>query len=103
MPRRSSSPRHDAPTVPSLSVVVATYEWPAALDAVLLALSDQTDDGFDVVVADDGSGPADGRGRRHAGSTVFGDRLQHVRQPDEGFRLARVKNLGAQAAAASSS
>jgi glycosyltransferase involved in cell wall biosynthesis len=81
----------------SLSVVVATYEWPAALDAVLFGLSEQTDVEFDLVVADDGSGPetvAVVDRWRHA----FGDRLTHVRQEDEGFRLARVKNLGTRAA-----
>ena len=41
----------------ALSVVVSTYERPDALDAVLWALSEQTDSDFDVVVADDGSGP----------------------------------------------
>jgi glycosyltransferase involved in cell wall biosynthesis len=84
-------------SLPSLSVVVATYEWPAALDAVLWALSEQSDSDFDVVVADDGSGP---------GTATVVDRwlpafdggLRHVRQDDDGFRLARVKNLGALAA-----
>ena len=42
----------------SISVIVATYEWPEALDAVLFALSEQSDPDFEVVVADDGSGPA---------------------------------------------
>jgi glycosyltransferase involved in cell wall biosynthesis len=81
----------------SVSVVVSTYEWPEALDAVLFGLSEQTDPAFEVVVADDGSGPATAaaveRWRR-----AFGDRMEHVRQPDEGFRLARVKNVGARAA-----
>ena len=78
---------------PALSVVVSTYEWPAALDAILRALADQTDADFDVVVADDGSGSttADVVERNRES---FGDRLVHVWQPDEEFRLARVRNLG---------
>jgi glycosyltransferase involved in cell wall biosynthesis len=80
-----------------ISVVVATYDWPDALDAVLFGLSDQDDRDFEVVVADDGSGPETAAvvesWRRH-----FGDRLRHSRQQDEGFRLARVKNLGAREA-----
>jgi glycosyltransferase involved in cell wall biosynthesis len=83
--------------VTSLSVVVSTYEWPEALDAVLFGLSEQTDADFDVVVADDGSGPQTAAAVARW-QQPFGDRLRHVRQPDEGFRLARVKNLGAQAA-----
>jgi GT2 family glycosyltransferase len=80
--------------VNSLSVVVSTYDWPEALDAVLGALWEQSDDGFEVVVADDGSGPETEAvvDRRRA---LFGARLSHVRQPDEGYRLARVRNLGA--------
>ena len=79
----------------TLSVVVATYEWPEALHALLLGLADQSNQDFDVVVADDGSGPdtaavvSDWRSRL---------RLTHVRQDDEGYRLARVRNLGSRAA-----
>jgi glycosyltransferase involved in cell wall biosynthesis len=40
-----------------LSVIVTTYEWPQALEAVLRALAVQRDSHFEVVVADDGSGP----------------------------------------------
>jgi glycosyltransferase involved in cell wall biosynthesis len=83
-------------TLPSLSIVVSTYEWPGALDAVLFGLSEQSDRDFDVVVADDGSGPATGAVVERW-QTSFGSRLQHVRQADDGFRLARVKNLGVQA------
>jgi glycosyltransferase involved in cell wall biosynthesis len=42
-------------SAPDLSVVVSTYEWSSALDAVLRGLADQSDRGFEVVVADDGS------------------------------------------------
>lgn len=79
-----------------LSVVVSTYERPEALDAVLRALAEEPAD-FEVVVADDGSGPATAEaveGWRDA----FGRRLLHVSQPDEGFRLALVRNRGALAA-----
>jgi glycosyltransferase involved in cell wall biosynthesis len=79
---------------PSLTVVIATYEWSQALDVVLTALWEEQDRDLDLVVADDGSGPEthavvkSWRGR-------FGERLRHVWQPDEGFRLARARNLAA--------
>jgi glycosyltransferase involved in cell wall biosynthesis len=79
----------------TLSLVVATYEWPQALHAVLLGLADQSDTDFDVVVADDGSGPE---------TAALVDawkprlRLGYVRQEDDGYRLARVRNLGAREA-----
>jgi glycosyltransferase involved in cell wall biosynthesis len=76
----------------TLSVVVATYEWPQALNAVLRGLADQSDPDFEVVVADDGSG-SDTAALVEAWQEHL--RVAHVRQEDEGYRLARVRNLGA--------
>ena len=82
-------------SAPAVSIVVSTYEYPGALDAVLRALSDQSESDFEVVVADDGSGP-ETEALVNAWLRSFGDdRLRHVRQPHEGFRVARVRNLGA--------
>lgn len=84
----------DGRTAPRLAVVVSTYEWPEALDAVLRAFDEQSDRDFSLVVADDGSGSAtEAVVERWRAS--FGTRLTHVTQPDDGFRLARVMNLGA--------
>ena len=83
--------------LPSVSVVVTTYNWPEALDRVLDSLSRQTLPDFEVIVADDGSrAPTEEMVRRWR--PAFGARLKHVWQPDEGFRAGRVRNLGAQAA-----
>jgi hypothetical protein len=84
--------RGDRPRT-SVAVIVGTYEWHHALDAVLRALADQSDTDFDVVVADDGSGNPTAGVVEHWRSH-FGGRLSHVWQPDTGFRLARVLNLG---------
>jgi len=78
-----------------LSLVVATYEWPEALDAVLRGLADQSDRGFEVVVADDGSGQATAELVKAWAEHLP---LRHVRQEDDGYRLARVRNLGAREA-----
>lgn len=80
-----------------ISVVVSTHERPWALDSVLYALWEQSDSDFDIAVADDGSG------QETAAVVVgwlrrFGSRLEHVWQPDEGFRLALARNRGALAA-----
>ena len=40
-----------------LSVIVATYEWPEALDAVLAAISEQHDPRFEVIVRTTARGP----------------------------------------------
>jgi GT2 family glycosyltransferase len=73
-----------------IGIVVATYEWPEALAAVLRGFADQSDPDFELVVADDGSGAG-----TEAVAREFG--VGHVRQEDDGYRLARVRNLGAQA------
>jgi glycosyltransferase involved in cell wall biosynthesis len=71
------------------SVIVATYEWPAALDVVLRALSEQSTTDFDVVVADDGSGEETSRiVERWRGAFE----LEHVWQRNEGFLKARLLN-----------
>jgi len=80
-----------------ISVVVTTYNWPAALDRVLDSLSRQTYRDIEVIVADDGSAEetaqlvADWAAR--APFPLF-----HVWQEDQGFRAARVRNLGAERA-----
>jgi len=78
--------------VPELiSVIVTTYNREDALEAVLSALSRQTDREFEVVVADDGSRPATAalierwKGR-------LGVPLSHVWQADRGFRAAEIRN-----------
>lgn len=77
----------------SLSVVVTTYEWPEALDVSLRALSEQRNEDFEVVVADDGSGP-ETVAVVERWQSAFPVRLALVRQADEGSRQARARNLG---------
>ena len=79
---------------PTLSIVVVTYEWPEALDLVLRSLSEEDDRSFEIVVADDGSGPETAR-LVSSWHSVLGGRLTHAWQPDLGFRRARVLNVGA--------
>ena len=75
--------------VRDITVVVATYEWPAALDVVLRALSEQRDRPFQVVVADDGSGDDTAAVVERWGRELA---VRHVWQPQEGFRKARLLN-----------
>lgn len=74
-----------------ISVVVATYNRPDALAAVLRGLGKQDDRQFEVVVADDGSGPDTEAVVKNAQSR-FPVPLSHVWQEDTGFRLAAVRN-----------
>jgi GT2 family glycosyltransferase len=81
----------------AISVLVSTYERPAELDAVLRSLAEQTDSDFELVVTDDGSGP-ETRAVIDGWQPSFGESILHVRQPDDGYRLALVRNRGALAA-----
>lgn len=74
-----------------ISVIVSTYNREDALDAVLRALARQSDRRFEIVVADDGSGPATARvvAARAEQSPVP---VRHVWHADLGFRLAAIRN-----------
>jgi glycosyltransferase involved in cell wall biosynthesis len=74
-----------------ISLIVTTYNRPDALQAVLAALARQTDRGFEVMIADDGSGPATAALVDHWRSRLGGP-LTHVWQMDRGFRAAEIRN-----------
>ncbi len=81
----------------SLSLVVTTYNWPEALAVVLDSLARQSERGFEVVVADDGSGAETAALiRRFQGA--FPVPLKHAWQPDQGFRVAASRNRALEAA-----
>src|ERR1700737_4457956 len=74
-----------------ISLIVTTYDRADALQAVLAALAHQTDRGFEVVIADDGSGPSTSALVDHWRSRL-GAPLSHVWQVDRGFRAAEIRN-----------
>ena len=79
------------------AVIIATYNWPRALELVLWGLAGQTDRRFRVVVADDGSGPETAALlERMRGET--GLAIRHVWHPDRGFRKCEILNRAIQAA-----
>jgi glycosyltransferase involved in cell wall biosynthesis len=81
-----------------ISVIVSTYNREDALDVVLRALSRQSDHKFEIVVADDGSGPATARVvGEWASRTILP--IKHVWHDDCGFRLADIRNHGILASA----
>ena len=79
-------------------LIVTTYNWPEALHLTLASVARQTHRPDEVIVADDGSGPAT-RAVIDQWRTS-GLPLQHVWQEDEGFRLARSRNRAIAAARA---
>lgn len=76
-----------------ISVIIATYNRPDALQAVIEGCFRQTDMDFEIIVADDGSGTATRAcvAALQARSPVP---LRHVWQPDQGFRLSMARNRG---------
>lgn len=80
-----------------ISVIVTTYNREDALEAVLRALARQTDVDFEVVVADDGSGPATAA-LIEAWKAKIGHRVAHIWHEDRGFRAAEIRNLAILAA-----
>jgi glycosyltransferase involved in cell wall biosynthesis len=81
-----------------VSVVVTTCNREDALDAVLRSLSRQTDGNFEVIVADDGSGPATAQ-LVEAWKTRFGRPLAHVWHERRGFRAGEIRNRAVLASA----
>ncbi len=75
----------------TISLIVTTYNRPDALEAVALGCFGQTDQDFEIIIADDGSGEATREcvADLQSRSPVP---LRHVWQPDTGFRLAMARN-----------
>jgi len=81
-----------------ISVIVTTYDREDALDAVLRALSRQTDRNFEIVIADDGSGlPTQGLIQDWRARLPVA--LKHVRHEHRGFRGGEIRNRGIVASA----
>ena len=80
-----------------ISVLVTTYNHPEWLEKVLWGLAAQTDPDFEVVIADDGSGP-ETRAVIERLRTETGLAIQHVWHEDQGFRKCAILNQAIRAA-----
>lgn len=81
-----------ASAAPRASLVIAVYRRDDFLRLVLESLARQSVADFEVLVADDGSGPEIPRAiDEFRGRLAFP--VQHVWHPDEGFRKTRIANL----------
>ncbi|MGR9108927.1 MAG: glycosyltransferase family 2 protein [Gammaproteobacteria bacterium] len=76
-----------------ISVIVTTYNRPDALRACLDSLGAQSDQDFEILVADDGSGIATRESILHYQAENPGLKdLIHVYQEDRGFRAGTIRN-----------
>lgn len=82
-----------------VAVIVTTYNRPDALRAVLRGYATQTDRGFELIVADDGSTADTGDLVREFKSRAPFE-CRHVWHDDEGFRAAAIRNQAVVATAA---
>jgi glycosyltransferase involved in cell wall biosynthesis len=85
---------------PLVSVIVAVYNMPDFLEKVFLSLQNQTLRDFEIVVADDGSGPEiqEVIGRYEP---LFSHSVRHVWHEDKGFRKTVIANKAIREASAS--
>jgi glycosyltransferase involved in cell wall biosynthesis len=81
-----------------VSVIVTTYNREDALDAALRALAHQSDEDFEIVIADDGSRPETARIVERWKSRLPIP-LKHVRHEHRGFRGGEIRNRGIRASA----
>lgn len=82
---------HMAHPLPLTSLVIATYNWPQALELCLLSVLGQKKMPDEIVIADDGSGPAT-KELIERFRPLFQIPLQHIWHADEGFKLAQIRN-----------
>lgn len=83
--------------MPAASVIVSTYQRPGHLERCLEGFRHQTTRDFEVVVADDGSGPETAE-LVAAAAKSYPVPLRHVWQEDAGFRKCRILNRASLAA-----
>ena len=76
------------------SLVIATYNWPQALDLCLKSVMQQSAMPAEIIIADDGSGP-ETKLVVEKYQKLFSIPVTHLWQKDEGFKLAQIRNKAA--------
>lgn len=73
-----------------ITVVIATYNWPEALNLCLRSLEVQTDTNFEIIIADDGSAPVTRRVVEEIGT--FPVPIRYCWHEDDGCRKTVICN-----------
>ncbi len=74
-----------------ISLVISTYNWPAALEKVFIALKEQSNMLFEVVIADDGSSEETAKLINNM-QEIMPYPIKHVWQEDNGFQVGKIRN-----------
>lgn len=75
----------------TIALIISTYNRPNALRLVLNSLLHQSRLPDEIIIADDGSSE-ETRDLIASFQPLFKERLQHIWHPDEGFKLAAIRN-----------
>jgi glycosyltransferase involved in cell wall biosynthesis len=76
---------------PSCSLIIATYNWPQALNVCLKSVAQQSILPDEIIIGDDGS-KEDTRLLIEEIKKQFPVPIVHIWQADEGFQLAKIRN-----------
>ena len=82
--------------LPKISVIISTYNAEEWLKKVLWGFNCQLFKDFEVVIADDGSGPKTKELLEELSAKVFYN-IVHVWQEDDGFQKSRILNKAIEA------
>ena len=85
--------------IPKISIIISTYNAEEWLKKVLWGFNCQTYRNFEVVIADDGSGPKTKELLEEMQKEVFYN-IVHVWQEDDGFQKSRILNKAVNACTA---
>ena len=75
----------------TIGVIISTYNNPDWLEKVLWGYANQSIPVFEIVIADDGSGPAT-KEMIEKTQKLSGLHIRHIWQADEGFQKSRILN-----------
>ena len=74
-----------------ISVIVTTYNWPAALTLCLDSLFVQQDNNFEIIIADDGSSPSNVEMvKAYCKDSPVS--IRYIHHDDQGFRAGTIRN-----------
>jgi glycosyltransferase involved in cell wall biosynthesis len=76
---------------PKISLIIAVYEHADFLEKIFISLKNQTFKDFEIIVADDGSGPSIKKVITHYNDS-FSYPIKHIWQEDKGFRKTIIIN-----------
>jgi glycosyltransferase involved in cell wall biosynthesis len=80
-----------------ISILLATYNWPQALKLCLESLATQTDQNFEIIIADDGS-TTNTKLLIETIKAYHPISIKHLWQDDQGFRKTKILNQAIAAA-----